>query len=179
MTFVLDASAFFAAGEAVLAGFGPGDRLLTTPSVLAEVRDAAARCRLELALERGLAVLEPSAAAFGAVDAGAVASGDAARLSGTDRDLLALALEHGGTLVTDDFALQNAALRLEARLPADRAAAGGAAPARVPVRRVRPVRRGTRRVPGLRRGDRAGAQRRIPRSTLASSTPSRQYINSL
>ena len=112
MTFVLDASVFFAAGEAALAGFGPGDRLLTAPSVLAEVRDAAARCRLELALERGLLVLDPSAAALGAVDAGAVASGDADRLSATDRDLLALALEHGGTLVTDDFALQNAALRL-------------------------------------------------------------------
>ncbi|HIH02783.1 MAG TPA: NOB1 family endonuclease [Methanoregulaceae archaeon] len=112
MTVVLDASAFFAAGEAVVASFGPGDRLLTTPSVLAEVRDAAARCRLELALERGLAVLEPSASSLGAVDAGVVASGDADRLSVTDRDLLALALEHGGTLVTDDFALQNAALRL-------------------------------------------------------------------
>ncbi len=112
MTVVLDASAFFAAGEAVLAGFGPEDRLLTTPSVLAEVRDAAARCRLELALERGLAVLEPSADALRAVEAGAVASGDAVRLSATDRDLLALAHEHGGTLVTDDFALQNAALRL-------------------------------------------------------------------
>ena len=112
MTFVLDASAFFAAGEAALAGFGPGDRLLTTPSVLAEVRDTGARCRLELALERGLAVLGPTAGALDAVDAGAVASGDADRLSATDRDLLALAIEHGGTLVTDDFALQNAALRL-------------------------------------------------------------------
>ncbi|MEN6343199.1 MAG: PIN domain-containing protein [Methanospirillum sp.] len=112
MTVVLDASAFFAAGEAALAALGPDDRLLTTPSVLAEVRDAAARCRLELALERGLLVLEPSASALGAVDAAAAASGDADRLSATDRDLLALALEHGGTLVTDDFALQNAALRL-------------------------------------------------------------------
>lgn len=112
MTFVLDASAFFATGEAALAGFGPGDHLLTTPSVLAEVRDAAARCRLELALERGLVVLDPSAGALGVVDAGAVSSGDADRLSATDRDLLALALEHGGILVTDDFALQNAAIRL-------------------------------------------------------------------
>jgi len=113
MTFVLDASTFFAAGEAALAAFGPDDRLLTTPSVLTEVRDAAARCRLELALERGLLALEPSASALGAVAAGAIASGDVTRLSATDRDLLALALEHGGTLVTDDFALQNAALRLK------------------------------------------------------------------
>lgn len=108
---VLDASAFFAAGEALLAGLGT-DTLLTTPSVVAEVRDAAARCRLDLALERGLAVLEPSAAALGAVASGAVASGDADRLSPADRDLLALALERGATLVTDDFALQNVARRL-------------------------------------------------------------------
>ena len=179
MTFVLDASVFFAAGEAALAGFGPGDRLLTAPSVLAEVRDAAARCRLELALERGLGVLEPSADALGAVDAGAVASGDADRLSATDRDLLALALEHGGTLVTDDFALQNAALRLRVALPADRAAAGGPPPARVPVRRVRAVRRRSRRVPGLRGGDRARASGPLPGPALVSSIPFRQYINSL
>ena len=132
MTFVLDASAFFAAGEAALAGFGPGDRLLTTPSVLAEVRDAAARCRLELALERGLLVLDPSAAALGAVDAGAVASGDADRLSATDRDLLALALEHGAALATDDFALQNAARRL------------GVACRPIAQRRAAPRRRGYR-----------------------------------
>jgi UPF0271 protein len=112
MTHVLDASAFFAAGEAVLVALDPAGRFLTAPSVIAEVRDAAARCRLELALERGLAVLEPSAEALRAVEAGAGASGDADRLSATDRDLLALALEHGGTLVTDDFALQNAAHRL-------------------------------------------------------------------
>ena len=178
MTFVLDASVFFAAGEAVLAGFGPGDRLLTAPSVLAEVRDAAARCRLELALERGLSVLEPSADALGAVDAGA-ASGDADRLSATDRDLLALALEHGGTLVTDDFALQNAALRLRVacRPIAQRRAAPP--PARVPVRRVRAVRRRSRRVPGLRGGDRARAGGPLPGPALASSIPFRQYINSL
>ena len=132
MTVVLDASAFFAAGEAILAGFGPEDRLLTAPAVLDEVRDAAARCRLELLLERGLAVLAPSGAALRSVADGAVASGDADRLSATDRDLLALALEHGATLVTDDFALQNAALRL------------GVACRPIAQRRAAPRRRGYR-----------------------------------
>lgn len=143
MTFVLDASAFFAAGETVLADLSPDDQLLTTPSVLAEVRDAAARCRLELALERGLAVLEPLPAALGAVDAGAVASGDADRLSATDRDLLALALEHGGILVTDDFALQNAALRLKIGCRA------------IAQRRAAPRRRGYRCTGCGRYGERA------------------------
>jgi UPF0271 protein len=40
-------------------------------------------------------------------------SGDAGMLSTTDLGLLALALDVGGTVVTDDFALQNVALHLE------------------------------------------------------------------
>jgi UPF0271 protein len=144
MTFVLDASAFFAAGEAALAGLDPGDRLLTTPSVLPEVRDAAARCRLELALERGLVVLAPTADALSSVEAGAGASGDADRISATDRDLLALALDHGGTLVTDDFALQNAASRL------------GVACRPIVQRRAAPRRRGYRCAGCGRYGDGPG-----------------------
>lgn len=112
MTLVLDASAFFAGGEGLLAALGPDDRLLTAPSAADEVRDAAARCRLELALERGLRVLAPSAASLEAVESAAVAAGDADRLSSTDRDLLALAHEHGAAIATDDFALQNTARRL-------------------------------------------------------------------
>ncbi|NLX50117.1 MAG: nucleotide-binding protein [Methanospirillum sp.] len=113
MTLVLDASAFFGSGDGAPRWVETGERCLTAPSVVDEVRDAAARCRLALALERGLAVLAPSADSLASVEAAAVASGDADRLSRTDRDLLALALEHAATLVTDDFALQNAAARLK------------------------------------------------------------------
>lgn len=122
---VLDASAFFAGGEALLASCSPDDQLLTTPSAADEVRDAAARCRLELMLERGLRVLAPCPASLAAVSEAAVATGEIDRISSTDREVLALAHEHGAVLVTDDFALQNAARRLgvPCRQIAQRAAA--------------------------------------------------------
>lgn len=109
---VLDASAFFAGGERFLAATEPGERRLVPPAVVDEVRDAAARCRLELALERGLVVLGPSPTSLEAVAEAAIASGETDRLSPADREALALAHEHGATLATDDFALQNAARRL-------------------------------------------------------------------
>ncbi|HOT94568.1 MAG TPA: nucleotide-binding protein [Methanoregulaceae archaeon] len=109
---VLDASAFFAGGERLLAGPAPAERLLVPPAVVEEVRDAAARCRLELALERGLLVLAPTPAALAAVTAAVVAAGETDRLSPADREALALAHEQGAALATDDFALQNAAERL-------------------------------------------------------------------
>ena len=109
---VLDASAFFAGGETLLDAPCPAERRLVPPGVVDEVRDAAARCRLELALERGLSVVAPSPASLGAVAEAAVAAGEADRLSPVDREVLALAHEHGATLATDDFALQNAAKRL-------------------------------------------------------------------
>ncbi len=144
MILVLDASAFFAGGEALLAGFGPDDRLLTTPSAADEVRDAAARCRLELMLERGLRVLGPAAASLDAVAGAAVAAGDADRVSSTDREVLALAHEHGATLVTDDFALQNTARRL------------GVACRPIAQRRAAPRRRGYRCAGCGRYGDGPG-----------------------
>ena len=109
---VLDASAFFAGGERFLAATEPGERRLVPPAVVDEVRDAAARCRLELALERGLVVLGPSPTSLEAVAEAAIASGETDRLSPADREALALAHEHGATLATDDFALQNAAKKM-------------------------------------------------------------------
>lgn len=47
------------------------------------------------------------------VQRGMKQSGDAGVLSPNDIDLLALALETGGTVVTDDFALQNVAHHLD------------------------------------------------------------------
>jgi UPF0271 protein len=44
-----------------------------------------------------------------AVRARAAATGDSLRLSPADVDALALALEHGATLITDDYSMQNLA----------------------------------------------------------------------
>jgi UPF0271 protein len=102
---VLDASAFFA--EMPLEG-----TLLTTPSVVEELRDLRSRGRLEALLATGLRVESPGEGYLLRVEEAAARTGDLGVLSPADRDLLALALERGGTVVTDDFALQNAAREL-------------------------------------------------------------------
>jgi UPF0271 protein len=103
---VLDASAFFA--DLNLAG-----SLFTTPSVVDELKDLAAKCRFDAYVAEGLIVMEGSADARGRVLQAAGMSGDAQAISATDAGILALALDLHATLVTDDFAVQNVAYRLK------------------------------------------------------------------
>ncbi|MDK2916388.1 MAG: endoribonuclease Nob1 [Euryarchaeota archaeon] len=105
MTLVLDASFFFA--EIPL-----DDEAWTTPSVVAELADTHAKCRFEALSAAGLRVREPGKEDLERVDAAALRTGDAGVLSGTDREILALALELSAVIVTDDFAVQNVAHRL-------------------------------------------------------------------
>jgi UPF0271 protein len=105
MTLVLDASAFFTE----IPFEGP---ISTTPSVVAELTDTHAKCRFTALAAVGLRVREPREEDLARVDAAALRTGDAGVLSGTDREILALALELSAVLVTDDFAVQNVAHRL-------------------------------------------------------------------
>jgi UPF0271 protein len=102
---VLDASVFMT--DMPLDGV-----LLTAPSVVEELRDLRSRGRLEALLATGLRVEAPGKGSLLRVEEAAARTGDAGVLSAADRDLLALALEREGTVVTDDFALQNAAREL-------------------------------------------------------------------
>jgi UPF0271 protein len=106
MRWILDSSVFFldrpVEGEAY-----------TTPSVVEELRDLRSKCRLETMLAGGLIVREPSAPNRTRVRAAARDTGDAPVLSSTDVDVLALALEMDASVVTDDFAVQNVAHRLQ------------------------------------------------------------------
>ena len=97
---VLDASALLTGRQF------PGE-LATVSGVLREVRRHGLTPQLEAILETQVRVLEPPVEASDRVRAAAEGTGDAARLSPTDRDLLALALDLGGTLVTDDYSIQN------------------------------------------------------------------------
>lgn len=99
---VLDASAFFM--DKPIEG-----ELYTTSAVVAELRDQSSRFRFDAMQARGLAVLEPGKPALGRVRRAAEDSGDITVLSPTDTGLLALAIELGAVVVTDDFAVQNVA----------------------------------------------------------------------
>jgi UPF0271 protein len=105
LIYILDASVFFSAWRTA----GP---CITTSEVVDEIRDAASRLRYEVFLSEGLQICEPSPASIKRVQEGMLQSGDANALSSADIGLLALSLDTGGTVVTDDFALQNVAHRL-------------------------------------------------------------------
>ncbi len=85
--------------------------IITTPSVVEELRDENARTAMELMNVR----VEPPLESFKKkVRAKAGVTKDSEDLSRTDIDILAKALEYSGRaiLVTDDFAVQNTAIQL-------------------------------------------------------------------
>ncbi len=105
MKAVLDASFFFYEIET------EGD-IYTTPSVCDELKDIRSKGRFEKFCATGLRVVSPGREYRERVSEVAKKTGDAGVISETDRDLLALALELGGVLHTDDFAIQNVAGKL-------------------------------------------------------------------
>jgi UPF0271 protein len=102
---VLDASAFIRDSE-------PEGRIATVPEVREELADDSGY-RFEALAGGGMTVHVPDEPALARVRDAARASGDHDELSETDRRLLATALELDATLVTDDYAVQNVAARLD------------------------------------------------------------------
>ncbi|HVN66692.1 MAG TPA: nucleotide-binding protein [Methanomicrobiales archaeon] len=105
MRYAVDASFFFS--ELVLDG-----EIFTPPSIVEELADVRSRCRMEALLASGLQVLGPSPESVRRVSDAAAVTGDAARLSSADTDLLALALDREAVIVSDDYAVQNTAFGL-------------------------------------------------------------------
>jgi UPF0271 protein len=105
MRYAVDASFFFS--EAVLDG-----EISTPPTVVEELVDLRSRCRMEALRASGMQVLSPSPESVRRVSDAGRETGDVTRLSPPDTDLLALALDRGAIIVTDDFAVQNVALSL-------------------------------------------------------------------
>lgn len=105
MSAVLDTSLFFI--EYPLSG-----DLFTTPSVVEEFVDLRSKCRFESLLASGLRVATPSTGSSECVKRAAEKTGDTDKLSVTDRDILALALDLGATIYSDDFAIHNVAHKL-------------------------------------------------------------------
>ncbi len=111
----LDASAFYA-GTAFLSG----QKCVTTSAVFDEVKHIKkSHAALEALVDSGnLAILEPDTKSADAVVAAAKKTGDFASLSKADISILALALEHGATLASDDYAVANVAAVLKVRVAA-------------------------------------------------------------
>lgn len=105
MNIVLDTSFFFTEFPVT------GD-LITTPAVISELVDLRSKCRCEALLAQGLRIREPSPESLDRIQLTARSVGDSGALSATDAGILALALDVGGILLTDDFAIQNVALAL-------------------------------------------------------------------
>jgi UPF0271 protein len=99
---VLDTSAFF-----LTTPFS--GKLFTVPRVESELRDLRGKARFAVLVDEGMDVREPGRKFRQKTMEASGKSGDASVLSETDTDLLALACEVQGILVTDDFAIQNTA----------------------------------------------------------------------
>ncbi|NYT07340.1 MAG: nucleotide-binding protein [Methanomicrobiales archaeon] len=105
MKAVLDTSVFFS--SLPLSG-----EIYTTPRVVAELRDLRSKVRFDLLSETGLQVREPGREAVTRVKEAAIRCGEGEVLSETDLEVLALAVELSAGILTDDYALQNAAYRM-------------------------------------------------------------------
>lgn len=105
---VLDTAAF-------LTQLHPDGEAATVPEVVAEVQNSPSRRYLQRLEALGMRIESPPPEALAQVEAAARISGDLPQLSETDRAVLALALHHAATLVSDDFAVQNVAARLGLR----------------------------------------------------------------
>ena len=103
--YVLDASAF-------IHEFETDEATATIPRVRDELKDASAY-RFDAMEGSGMHVHIPDDESVERVRRAAGSTGDRDELSETDARLLAAALELDGTLVTDDYAVQNVASQLD------------------------------------------------------------------
>jgi UPF0271 protein len=102
--FVLDTSALYYGKD-----MPPEFELVISPGVVRELEREGMKERLELLLATRIKVLSPSKKALARVMVESEKTGDSRRLSSTDKEILALALDLGYELVTDDYSIQNTA----------------------------------------------------------------------
>jgi UPF0271 protein len=102
--YVLDTSVLYY-GKDLPTGFD----LVITPGVARELSREGMSQRLELLMATRVRVSSPSEKSLGRVKEESEMTGDSRRLSDTDKELLALALDLGYELMTDDYSIQNVA----------------------------------------------------------------------
>lgn len=108
MKLVLDTSA-------ILSGLSFEGAIYVTSSVLREARNLGMDPRMESLVESKARILEPRERDLKRVVDAARKTGDEANLSRTDLEVLALALQLGAAVVSDDYSIQNVATKLGLR----------------------------------------------------------------
>ena len=106
--FVLDTCAFLTQKH-------PTGEFATVPGIKSEIVNRQSRQYFENMLATHLKVMKAQKNSYDVVDKEAKETGDYDVLSKVDMDILALGYECKGTIITDDFAIQNVALALEVK----------------------------------------------------------------
>jgi len=102
--FVLDTSVLYYGKD-----LPDGYECVISPGVVRELNKEDMGERLEMLLATKVRVLSPSERSLQRVSKEAEQTGDSRRLSPTDKELLALALDLGYELLSDDYSIQNLA----------------------------------------------------------------------
>jgi UPF0271 protein len=107
MRYVVDTSAILSGKDL------PTDcELFSSPKILDELKHGKMKMRLDFLIESGLKVISPSEKAKEEVKQAAEKTGDVARVSEADIEILSLAKELEAVLLSDDYSIQNLASKL-------------------------------------------------------------------
>ena len=106
--FILDTCAFLTQKH-------PTGEFATVPGIKSEIVNRQSRQYFENMLATHLKVMKAQKDSYDVVNKEAKETGDYDVLSKVDIDILALGYECKGTIITDDFAIQNVALALEVK----------------------------------------------------------------
>ena len=93
----------------------PNGEFATVPGIKSEIVNRQSRQYFENMLATHLKVMKAQKDSYDVVNKEAKETGDYDVLSKVDMDILALGYECKGTIITDDFAIQNVALALEVK----------------------------------------------------------------
>jgi UPF0271 protein len=107
MHYILDATAL--RSGVVISG---EDEWYTTPSVIEEIRRGKMAKDIEILRDVSIKITSPKQEVITEVKRAAETTGDISRLSETDIEVLALALELEALIFTDDYSIQNLAMVL-------------------------------------------------------------------
>jgi UPF0271 protein len=107
MKYVLDASSILS-GKDLPADF----ELFSSPKIVEELKHGRMKRQLDFLIESGLKVLSPSERSMEEVVKVAEDTGDIARVSEADLEILSLAKELNAILLSDDYSIQNIASKM-------------------------------------------------------------------